>query len=54
MSDQFYKTIKKREQEGKFEKRKKEAISFMSHYVTEKNSEEFFDKFLGHLDNSVL
>ena len=54
MSDQFYKTIKKREQEGKFEKRKKEAISFMSHYVTEKNSEEFFDNFLGHLDNSVL
>ena len=53
MSDQFYKTIKKREQESVFEERKDQAITLMSQYVTEKNKNVFFDKFLGHLDKSV-
>ena len=53
MTDQFYKTIKKREQEGIFEERKNQAVTLMGQYVTEKNNNVFFDKFLGHLDKSV-
>ena len=53
MSDQFYKTIKKREQQEKFEQRKKEAIYLMDQYVTQGNDDEFFNKFIGHLDKTV-
>ena len=53
MSDTFYKTIKKREQEEKFERRKQESISLMSNYVTKANADEFFHNFLGHLEKTV-
>ena len=33
MSDQFYKTIKKKEQQEKFKQREKEAICLMNLYV---------------------
>lgn len=53
MSDQFYKTIKKKEQQERFKQREKEAIYLMNLYVKKTNSDEFFDKFIGHLDKSV-
>ena len=53
MSDTFYKTIKKREQEEKFGRRKQESISLMSNYVTKANADEFFHNFLGHLEKTV-
>ena len=53
MSDIFYKTLKKREEEDRFAARKREAIKFMSDYVSQANQDEFFHQFLGHLDKTV-
>ena len=53
MSDQFYKTMKKKEREHIFEKRKKEAVNLMGHYATEANSNEFFTKFIDNLNFSI-
>ena len=53
MSDQLYKTMKRKEEEKIYEKRKKEAVCLLGQYVTETNSNEFFFKFSDHLDSTV-
>ena len=53
MSDQFYKTMKRKEYAQAFEKRKKEAVSLMREYASENNADEFLAKFLNHLDESI-
>ena len=53
MSDVFYKTLKKREEEDRFAAKKRDAIKFMSDYVSQANQDEFFHQFLGHLDKTV-
>ena len=53
MSDQLYKTMKRKEEEKIYEKRKKEAVYLLGQYVTETNSNEFFFKFSEHLDSTV-
>ena len=53
MSDQLYKTMKRKEEEKIYEKRKKEAVYLLGQYVTETNSNEFFFKFSEHLDGTV-
>ena len=53
MSDQFYKTLKKKEEEQLFEKRMKEAVHLMSQIVNETNQDEFFSKFFDDITRSV-
>ena len=53
MCDQFYKTMKRKEQEQVFEQRKKEAVCLMGQYVTETNSNEFFSQFIDNLDQTI-
>lgn len=53
MSDQFYKTMKRKEYSQAFEKRRKDAVNLMRQYTSENNADEFLAKFLNHLDESI-
>ena len=53
MSDQLYKTMKRKEQAQKFDKRQKEAIGLMREHNVYKNGDEFMATFLDHLDESI-
>ena len=53
MSDQLYKTMKRKEQAQKFEKRQKQAISLMREYDAYKNGDQFMKNFLDDLDQSI-
>ena len=53
MSDQFYKTMKKKEKEQVFEKRMKESVHLMGQLVNGTNQDEFFSKFVDDITRSV-
>ena len=50
MSDQLYKTMKRKEQDQVHANRRKEAVRILGTYVNENNENEFYSKFLDHID----
>ena len=53
MSDQFYKTMKRKEQEHINKQIEKNAINILSNYVPQSNPDQFFTKFIDHLDETI-
>ena len=53
MADQFYKTMKRKENEAVTKRIEKEAVKILSQHVSLASPEEFFNKFVNHLDTSI-
>ena len=54
MSDQLYKTMKRKEQDQVHANRRREAVRILGSYVNENNENEFFSKFIDHIDHQML
>ena len=50
MSDQLYKTMKRKETEELNAKRRRDAVRTLGSYVNEENEDQFYSKFLDHID----
>ena len=50
MSDQLYKTMKRKEKDQEHERRRRDAVRVLGTYANEDNENEFCSKFLDHID----
>ena len=54
MCDQFQKALKRKFDTETYRKQDQEAIRYLKRFVNDNNQLEFFDKYVGHLDEPHL